>query len=110
MTEQNIVLVPSMCSPQPPSSFYTKLKISGKTGYPYFFSSVGIRHIYMPDDCRDIGGSLSDVQMSRQYSVLQSHAMPQSIKWSMPIKIGENTNLRRWKHINARLFNSELHA
>jgi hypothetical protein len=65
MTEQNIVLVPSMCNPQPPSSFYTKLKISEKTGYPYFFSLVDIRHIYMPDDCRDIAGALSDVQMSR---------------------------------------------
>ena len=26
MTEQNIVLVPSMCSPQPPCSFYTQIK------------------------------------------------------------------------------------
>jgi hypothetical protein len=93
MTEQNIVLVPSMCSPQPPSSFCTQTKNIRRNRYLNLFSPVDISHIYMPDDCRDIAGSLSDVQMSRQYSVLQSHAMLQSRKWLMRIKIGKKEQL-----------------
>jgi hypothetical protein len=89
MTEQNIVLVPSMCSPQPPSSFYNQNKNIRRNRLSKKNSPVDISHIYMPDDCRCIAGSLSDVQMSIQYSVLQSHAMLQSRKWSMRIKIGK---------------------
>ena len=80
MTVQNIVLVPSMCSPQPPSSFCTQVIILGNVRGIYIFHQNCLRHVYLPDDCRDIAESLSDVQMSTQYSALQSHAMLQSEK------------------------------
>jgi hypothetical protein len=74
-----MVLGPSMCKPQPPSSFYVRTVAVTKLARYLYLAIVAkvdkFKIESLPDDYRDTGESPSGVLMTRQCLVLESHTM-----------------------------------